>query len=204
MARDLPSGMAAAIAAKNVNVAIFCELDWPSAPVRVWSGIGSFTFDGKTFTGLGDLGSITPVQESSDGRANGLTVTLSGIPTDIVAATLDEYYQGRDANIWVGCLTDSGALVSTLPYLQFAGKMDVGSYSADGATASIAITIEGEMIILQQANGRRRTHEDQQLDYPGDLGFEFVVSANSEQVDNWGQPGNSIPSKMHGASRQTY
>lgn len=204
MARDLPSGMAAAIAAPNVNLAVFCELDWPDAPVRVWSGIGPFTFDSKTFTGLGDLTAITAIQESSDGRANGVTVSLAGVNTDIVAATLGEYYQGRDARIWIGCLDDSGALVSTIPHLHFTGFMDVGSYSPDGATATISITLENEMVILQQASGRRRTNEDQQAQYPGDLGMEFVVAANQEQVDNWGQPGNGIPSRMYGASRQTY
>jgi len=204
MARDLPSGMAAAIAAQVVNIAIFCELDWPDAPVRVWSGVGSKTFDGKTFTGVGDFGGVSSIQESSDGRANGITVSLSGIPTDVVAATLGEYYQGRDASVWFGCLDGSGALVSTLPYLHFNGFMDVGTYSADGKTATIYISLENGMDILQQSNGRRRTDEDQQREHPGDLGMEFTVSANSEQVDNWGQPGNGIPSKMHGASRQTY
>lgn len=205
MARDLPSGMSAAIAAGTVQVAVFCEMEWPSATVRAWTGVGPFVWGGNTFTGVGDVGGITPAQESTDGRANGITLTLSGIPTDIVAATVGEYYQGRSANIWFGLLNSAGtALVSTTPYNHFGGRMDVGSYQADGRTATISITVENRMVILQQANGRRRTHEDQQLDYPGDLGFEYVVSSNKEQIDNWGQPGNSIPNKMHGASRQTF
>lgn len=38
------------------------------------------------------------------------------------------------------------------------------------------------------ANGRRYTHEDQQLDYPGDLGFEFVIAVAAGQTRFIGKP----------------
>ena len=204
MARDIPSLVSTESQKQSVEPALFVELQWASGTVRLWSGIGSKTFGGNTFTGVGTFGGVSPVSESSDGRADGVTLTLSGVPSETIAAVLTDNYQNRPGKIWLGFLDTAGAIVATDPYLLFSGKMDVATIQESGTTATISVTLENRMIILQQASGRRYTHEDQQIDYPGDLGFEYVAALGQERAVNWGQAGPSSISRSMGSSQQVY
>lgn len=204
MSRDLGSTINAVIAGQSMEPAIFVDLAWPSGTVRVWTGVGSFTWGGNEYIGVGTLGGVSPIPESSDGRANGITLTLSGIDSSLISTVLGQHYQGRSGKLWLGFLNSAGALISDPPYQLFAGKMDVCSIEEGGTTSTISISIENQMIVLQQASGRRITHEDQQIDYPGDLGLEYIAAINQDRPINWGQPGGSIVSREYGSSRQTY
>jgi hypothetical protein len=203
MARDLGTTISSLVQTSALEPVIFTELAWPSGTVRMWTGIGPFVWGGNTFTGAGNLAGCSPIQESSDGRANGITLTLSGIPSDLISAMF-EHVQGRSAKVWLGFLNSAGALAQDPPYQIFKGKMDVPSIEETGETATISISIENQMIILQQASARRWTHEDQQERFPGDLGFEYVAAINQDRPINWGQPGGSVVKREYGSSRQTY
>lgn len=202
MPRELSADELTVIQGKTINLALFAVFEWPSGTARAWSGIGDFTWGGETFKGLGDLSEVSPIEESSDGRAGGITLSLSGVPTEIVATVLSEHYQNRWARLYLGLLDHTGALIQDPPREIFAGKMNVASDSDDGTTSKVSISVDSRMIILQQASTRRYTHEDQQIDYPGDLGFEYVVAVNREMVDNWGAPGAPILTRDYGQSRQ--
>lgn len=203
MSRDIGTTISALVQTGHLEPVIFTELAWPSGTVRMWTGVGPFDWGGNTYTGAGNLAGVSPIEESSDGRANGITLSLSGIPTDLVSAMF-EHMQGRSAKVWLGFLNSSGALIQNPPYQIFRGKMDVPGIEYTGKTATISISIENQMIILQQASARRWTHEDQQERHPGDLGFEYVAAINQDRPINWGQPGGSIVKREYGSSRQIY
>ena len=44
----------------------------------VWSGSGTLTWNGHDFLGVGSLGAVGDVKESSEVRADGTSVTLGG------------------------------------------------------------------------------------------------------------------------------
>jgi hypothetical protein len=48
------------------------------------------------------------------------------------------------------------------------------------------VSLESRMIVLQQANERRYTDEDQKSEYPDDRGLEFVAAANTTEDIIWG------------------
>ena len=48
-------------------------------PWRSWTGTGTLQWSDRTWVGLGSIISISPPQESSDGRANGLTLRLNSV-----------------------------------------------------------------------------------------------------------------------------
>lgn len=206
MARDLGTDIIAEVQKPAVEPVWFLDLEWPDGTTYAWTGIGPFTWGGHEYVGVGNFASVGTIPESSDGRANGITLGLSGIPSELIALVLGAggKYQGRKARLYLGFLNSAGALVNDPPYLRFAGKMDVASIRRDGATADISLTIESRMIILQQSSGRRFTHEDQQIYHPGDLGLEYVAYINTDRKDNWGQPGSAILSRQNGASRQAF
>ena len=53
-------------------------------------------------------------------------------------------------------------------------------------TATIALNLENRLIVLDRAKERRYTHEDQQLSFAGDLGFEFVPDLQDKEII-WGK-----------------
>lgn len=193
MARDLPTGFAALTEAAVFRPVLLVELDWSSGMVRCWTGYGEIVWDGNTYYGTGDLGGISPIAESGDLGANGVTLSLSGIPSDAIADALTDDSQGRSGKIWLASLGSNGAFEAD-PYLIFDGLIDVTGIDDDGTSATISVTLEKELID-RRVQSRRATHEDQQIDYPGDLFFEFVAGLQ-DKVISWGNkstPAASVP-----------
>jgi len=185
MARDLSASLEAAIIDPVVIGVFFFKAEFDSGDTLFWSGYGDLTWGGDTYTGVGQFGGIDKVDETSDVRANGATVTLSGIPSDLIALALTEPYQGRPCIVYLGALhLTTGALEGT-PYPLLAGRMDVMSIEEGADTASISLTVENRLIELFRSKERRYTHEDQQIDFPGDLGLEYVAGLQEKPI-NWG------------------
>jgi hypothetical protein len=183
VSRNLPTGMAAAVSAASVAPVFLAHLNWPTGAVRAWTGYGNITWDSQTWVGTGHLGGISDIRESADGSANGVTLSLSGIPSAEIARALEGDSQGRSGKIYFGVLSSSGTFAID-PYLIFDGLIDVCPLDDNGETATISVQLEKELIDMR-TRGRRYTHEDQQLDHPGDLGFEYIAGLADKEV-KWG------------------
>lgn len=190
MVRALTSGMVTEVTGAVMRPAIFCEIEFDTGFLRVWSGIGSFSFDSKTWLGVGDLGTISVIQEGSDLTASGITLTLSGIPQDKLDNILDDVRQGNPIRCYLGMLDSSDVLVVD-PFKFFDGFTDVAGIEEGAETATLSITGENALIILNKSSERRFTSEDQIFDFAGDLGFDFVPSIQ-EWNGVWGR-GSPIP-----------
>lgn len=184
MPRSVTSGFASAVAAGTVYPAILVEGNFDSGPLRLWSGIGNLTWNTYTWTGAGTLLGVETISEKGTVEALGTTVSLTGIPSSIISLALAEPYQGRLIRIYQALLDATGAVISD-PDERFTGRADVMSISDDAATCTISMTVESRLIDLQRPRWRRYTNEDQQIDYPGDRGFEFVASIQDKPI-KWG------------------
>lgn len=196
MARDLTPAIITALGQAVIRPAILVDLDTASGHVRLWSGLGSFVWLGNTFTGVGKLGTISAIGETRDIRSQGIKLTLSGIPSDMISVALNDALPGLSVNVWIAMFTDPNGSppTSTMivdPYLAFSGLTDSIDLVDGGDTSTIEIAAESELIRLQQANETRYTHEDQQRRFPGDLGFEF-----QEQLQELNIPFGPIPNNV--------
>jgi hypothetical protein len=79
MGRNLDTTLSTALGDGLIEPAIFVILKFASGTQYVWSGVGDFVFNGKTYQGVGNLGSVGAITEASAVKAEGTTVTLSGI-----------------------------------------------------------------------------------------------------------------------------
>jgi hypothetical protein len=79
MSRNLDPTLAGGLSAGLIQPVVLVQLTLNSGIERVWSGIGDLVWNGNTFSGVGNLGSIGPIGEGSAVKADGTTVTLSGI-----------------------------------------------------------------------------------------------------------------------------
>jgi hypothetical protein len=184
MPRTVTPAFAAAVAAGTVRPAILVEALFDSGAVRLWSGLGDVVYASNTYTGAGNLLVIDALQERGDVQALGTTITLTGIPSVLVSLALAEPYQGRIVRIYQALL-DANLAVIADPDERFTGRADVMAISDDAETATISMTVESRLIDLQRPRERRYTHEDQQTEYPGDLGLNFVAAIQDRPI-KWG------------------
>ena len=160
------------------------RMDFSSGIVSVNSGVSSVDYNGDTYLGVGSLGTIDSVQEGAEVRPYGLSLALSGIPTEYVSISLAEQYQGRDIKVYFALL-DEGHQVINDPLLIFHGRMDYMEVDM-GDTATIKVVAESLLADWDRPRVRRYNHEDQISEYPSDNGFEFVNQAAEKEVF-WGR-----------------
>ena len=184
MARDLTAGIIAQLQAASVEVGVLFEGEFASGWVRLWSGVGTLSWDGKSWSGVGTLLGISGIDETNEIRASGLTVSLSGVPSDLLSAALGDARSGKTGRVYLAFF--SGGSIVADPILQFEGRLDVPAIEDGPDTATISISYESELIDLERARERRYTPEDQAIDFPGDLGFDYVAALQDAQI-TWGR-----------------
>ena len=191
-ARNLTASMLAEIAKSTVRPAILYEGEFvsPGSPsevpafLRLWTGIGDLSWDGKTWTGGGNLLGITPIEETRQLQARGFTAQLSGMPSSLISTALSGIRQGRAGTLWLAFFDSSGTIIAD-PYQLQRGKLDVSVIEDTGDKCSIAVQYESRLIDLERPRARYYTKQDQELDYPGDLGFDFVPKLQDANIQ-WG------------------
>lgn len=191
MSRGLTTGFLNAADAGTVYPAILASLDFQSAPVNVWSGVGNFVYSGVTYSGIGDLGGISAIDESEETRANGISFTLNGIPSANVASILSDNYRNRVCTVQLALFSSLTATSPiTAPAVLFVGRMDQAVLDDDGDTSSINLSAESRLIDLQRARERRYTDEDQRANpsYTADLGLQYVAGLQDKDL-MWGAHG---------------
>lgn len=185
MARGLTAAMLAAITASTVRPVAFYEGEYATGTLRLWSGVGPIDWDGQTWTGAGHMLSLAPIEESSEVRAVGFSVQLTGEASALLSVNLTAVRQGLPGSVWLGTMDAAGALIAD-PFLAFAGRLDVPDIVEEGERCTIAVKYESRLVDLDRPRERRYTHEDQQIDYPGDRGFEYVPGLQDAQIV-WGR-----------------
>jgi len=156
--------------------------------LRLWTGIGQAIIDGDTYTGTGNLLNVSAIEETTEIAVRGATLTLSGVPSELVSLALSEPYQGRVCKIYFGIV--SGNTYSNLTEI-FSGFMDEMNIDEGPDTSTIELKVENKLIDLERARVARYTSQYQKSLYPNDRGFDFVESIQLQRI-LWGTSGNSI------------
>lgn len=205
MPRDLTGAMQSAISAQRLRPVFFFEAQFTSGYLRLWSGLGSKTWNGQTWTGTLKsqnpdtvIVSVSAITESLEVAANGIRLQASGIPSAMVTKILDECRQNYPVTVWMGLIDVDSETLIVDPTQAFHGRMDVPTLSDAGETCDVQLTVENALIDLQRPRERRYTHEDQQIDHPGDMGFEYVASLQEVNLA-WGSATAKIPSSGGGS-----
>ena len=183
MSRDLTTAFNNQLTASELQPFLAISLAFDGGTFYSWTGFGNITFGGNTYEGSGDIISISAPQETAQIQANGISVSLSSIPSSLISSALNEAYQGRTAIIYLGTLSN-GSVVAD-PYAIFQGQMDLMTISDGGDTATIKLTAESRLIDLDRSRERRFTSEDQKIEFPDDKGLEYVDDLQDKEIV-WG------------------
>ena len=183
MTRNVTTSVNNQLTASELSPFFAVDLAFDGGDFLSWTGYGNITFGGKTYVGSGDILTIGNIQETSEIKANGVAINLSGIPSDLVSSALNEAYQGRSATIYFGVLQNQAPVSD--PYVIFQGTMDIMRISDNGETANIIISAESKLIDLDRSRERRYTSEDLKIDFADDKGLEYIDDLQDKEIV-WG------------------
>ena len=188
MSRNLDPAAAAALSADGMQWATLCMLTFKSSTQYLWTGPGPYTFNvngsPQVFTGVGSLGSIGMIEEGSDGKVEGTTVSLSGIDPVFLAASLTDIKLGAPAMIWLAILNSQMQTVGQ-PYLWFSGLVDKPPIAIGSEEISVTLYLENLLSNHDRPSALKYTTADQRLLYPDDTSMDHVEELN-DQALIWG------------------
>jgi len=154
---------------------LLVELTLPAATERLWSGIGTLTWNGNDFVGIGKLGRIVGAGETAEVRTTETSYQMNGI-IDSVALNdfISNPVRNGIAKAWLVFLDDNEQVIPN-PILIDETILDTASvhYAASGEAT---LTLRGTSAVFdfRRPRGRNLTNEQLQADYPGDTGLDRI------------------------------
>ena len=185
MSRDLTPTTIAALDGAVIYPFFAVELFFDGQTIRAWTGQGTLTLgDGTEWVGAGQLLSISSIEETQEMAAKGASITLTGIPSNLISLALTQPYQGRVCKIYFGVMGEQ--IFNEL----FSGYMDQMNIEDGADYATIEMKIESKLIDLERARVARFTSGYQKSVYPSDLGLDFIEDLQDKQIV-WGRSSGS-------------
>lgn len=184
MSRTVPAALLTALDGDEIDVFYAVDLAFDSSNIRLWTGYGDKTINSNTYTGSGNLLTIDGLEEASDLSARGTTLTLNGLDSTIVTYALTEEYQGRLVTIYWGVGNNTVEV--------FSGYMDKMTIQDSAEGATIQLTVESRLIVLERPNVRRYTRESHagvrtaKSLSGSDTFFDWVTKLQDKQIV-WGR-----------------
>lgn len=172
MTRDLSAAALTEIAGNHVRVLMFCSLDFDSGTLYVHNGLGTYTWGGHDWLGLGDFGGVDLIEEGEQATPYAVRLRLSGLDSTMATEALTGDYHLREVVLYVGFLSDANALVDD-PDLIWSGQMDTIEVVA-GAENMILVTCESYLAKLERSNGKLFTDAEQRKAYSADTFFKYL------------------------------
>ena len=189
MARNITTAFNNAIKSDVVRPVLAVELEISDGTLRFWNGYGNLTMtaggSSKLFLGTGDLLNISSIEETSTLKMNGITISLGGIKSSLISSILSAQYTNRLGTVYMGLFDNNKNVIADV-YTLFQGKMDVANIQEGPETSVIQINIESRLVQFELPLNRMYTLEDQQIDFPSDIGFEFIPDLQDKEII-WGK-----------------
>lgn len=168
----------------NAIQIVAVDIDLPSGHVRLWSGVGDITIFSETYQGAGDLGRISIPAERAGLNVDRKTFQLAGADISLAPESELDNSFGRSVTEYFGFLDTTARTLIGDPEVNWEGRVDAVR-RVDGAEPFIEVNAESRMVLLDQIDGWRYTHEHHQQFYSGDDGFDQVAAIQLKEVI-WG------------------
>jgi hypothetical protein len=193
MSRSFSTDVAAALAQSHVRLITMVKLEFDSATLYVHNGLGTYSWDGQSWLGAGDLASISAISEGNDLTPYAVKLSLSSIDASVASAALEENYFQRPVTIYLGVLDENDAFVqessgtTNNPVQVWAGFIDsIAVTSGNEGGDAVVVTCESELAIFQRSRNLLFTNVWQQdrSAHNNDRFFDLVHKMDGMKV-NW-------------------
>lgn len=135
----------------------------------------TITWNGDDYVGVGHFLSFSDIEETATLQVSAITITLSGVDQTWISLFLNYDYIDRTVIIYKAFF-DSAMDVISDPVLTFQGQMDEPAIAEDpdSGKSEVSIKATNHWADFERIPGRHTNHTEQQIHYPGDMGFEFA------------------------------
>lgn len=167
-----------------VQPILYAKLSFSSETLYVHDSIGTRTWGGNDWIGVGDFATVSSIEEGSEISPYSLNLTLSGLDAGLIAKTLNENYYMRPVDIYIDFIPSTGAAT---PVQIWTGFMDVMSVTAGASGGdSITLTCESEMAKFDRSANLRYTETMLRKRNSSDKFFEFLKDIDGVKI-LWGK-----------------
>lgn len=182
-----------ALNSPHIKFAEFVRLTLPTNVVTYTNAPSAVTVNGITFTGMGNLLSISEINRNVKSTATDLRISLTGIDPNDIALVLSNDIKGSKLEVWRGFLDDNNQIITT-PTQQFfkryQGIVNTMSIQEDYneqaktrvATCMIASTSMRQVLDARIA-GIKTNQKSWQYFYPNDTSMNRVAVIASTYFD---------------------
>jgi len=182
MSRIVASSLITAWAGDTAQPYFAVELALTSGTIRFWSGYGERTINDDTYIGAGQLVGITGLEEVADLSAKAVTVSLNGVPGDLISLALREPYQRRKCRVYFGDVTAVDVVEV------FTGRLNKMTIEDTAETGVIDILVDSKMVEAEKSSNRRYTSASQKSRHSTDTFFDYVAAIQDAEIV-WGRNG---------------
>ena len=166
----------------NPRLIISVEILYSSAPLRAHTGVGTYVIDGKSYIGVGQLGSISGIPQTSKTSPSNVELTMSGLDPTLVAETLNERSQGKKAKIMLCSIGDDETITSAS--VIFAGRISTQTYTYGKKTNVVAKLVD-RFADWERAGTKRFDYESHLARFHNDHIFKYLSQMASLPI-YWG------------------
>lgn len=188
MTRQASPAIITAATSDVVRPFVAVELLYPEGPVRVTSLDREVTITSPSsgqpaqWYGL-PMGELSAIQEGTENRSYGFTISLSGIPGNWGEYLRSQDVQGRPATVLFGFVDRLYNVVGT--QIITVARMDAQDVQA-GQTTAVIVSCESIQVDWERARVRRYTDVDHQQRHPGDTFLKFTAALENQTL-LWGR-----------------
>lgn len=182
--RGLASNLVTLTTADNFRFLLFVKLEFDSGNVYLHNGVGTITWGSQDWLGVGDFGSVEPIEEGVELSPYELVLLLSGIDADLIDEVMNQDYYLRPVTLYFGALTEGTGALTADPDELWAGFISMADVSR-GQLNGIRLTCDSEFAMFERANNSRFSDADLQRNYSGDLLLQYAEQMEERQVV-WG------------------
>lgn len=213
MPRIMSAAMSAALTADVLYPVYFFEIEGTGGTLRVWTGSPgqSYAWNGHDWLGIGWLLGFSEVEESAEIKVVSMTIGMPTAP-EVLSLALNNLRRNNKCTLYEGFLTPgwsfgddtapsgpyvlgddppafeigepAGLLVED-PIEVFRGLLDIVETDLATDRPKLSIRYSSPLADFERARERRATHEDQQIDHPGDLFYQYTGKLSDTVID-WG------------------
>lgn len=158
------------------------EILYSSAPVRAHTGVGTYVIDGHDYLGVGQLGEISAIPQTSKTSPSNVDLSMSGLDPNLITQTLNERTQGRKAKIMLCSIGEDETITSAS--IVFSGRVSSQTYRY-GKTAAVTVELVDRFADWERAGTKRFDYENHLSRHPLDHIFKFLAQMASLPI-YWG------------------
>lgn len=151
------------------------EVYFDDETVYMTDAYKDITYNSNTYVAVGHFMGFSDIEESAEVIVSSVTLSLGGVDQVWVSRVLNKAYIDRTVKVYTAFLDDAQALVVN-PVLIFEGRMDTPTIQEDpdSGKSSVSVSATNAWVDFSRKTGRHTNHEEQQIHFAGDKGFEFA------------------------------